>query len=78
VDTARWKVIECPYYKREVGNSIRCEGYEDGINLQLNFASQDRLREHRGSFCSSDCWRGCVIAQLAGEKYGDKRTDTAT
>ncbi len=64
------KYVVCPFYLRMTGNTVSCEGVEDGAETQINFPS----REKRLSYCRSYCcsvphYRDCRIASMLFDKY---------
>lgn len=65
------KKIECPYFKRALRNGITCEGFLPGTNTQINFMAYKDKKAYMDDFCTTPCWEGCTIAQLAAEKYGE-------
>ena len=70
-ELARKKIL-CPFYKRHRDISVTCESYMDHVNAQLNFTSPKKRKAYMDDFCFTDCWRGCPLAQLAGEKYEEE------
>ena len=67
---SEYKRVHCPYFKAKYGKAIVCEGPLLDVNSGLQFCRQGDKREYMDSFCYTDkCWRGCVIAQAAAEKY---------
>lgn len=61
--------IECPYYKDEERQKIRCEGVEKGTALHLAFSSPQQLKDYRQRHCRS-CWKDCLIAGMLNRKWG--------
>ena len=62
------KDIACPYYKCEAPQMIYCEGVEDNTVLHLAFATKKGKKAYVLSRCS-ECWKGCMIAQMLNRKY---------
>ena len=61
----------CPFYKHETSQVIYCEGIREGSVLHLAFASKTDAKDYKEDFCHTNCWRGCVIAQMLGD-YADE------
>ena len=59
---------KCPYYHSETGYVITCEGVTDGGYLKNGFINADEKRVYRNSFCTCDCWQGCIIAQMLNNR----------
>ena len=61
--------VECPFYKRDDKTKLVCEGVRTDVNIQQNFPRREDMEAYMRDFCLSGCWRGCMIAALAREKY---------
>ena len=47
---------------------IRCEGLTPEGKIFLEFKSPEERTEHYNNFCTSECWRGCPLAQMLEAK----------
>lgn len=65
------KSAQCPYYRKEDGLKVFCEGVEDGTAIQLSFDSGRHRRDYKDAFCCNGKWRDCRVAQMLGKKYED-------
>ena len=61
--------VQCPYYKNDEHQIIRCEGVEDGTALHLAFSTRTQLKEYKKGFCRR-CWGKCMIARMLNQKWG--------
>ena len=61
--------VQCPYYKNDEPQIIRCEGVEDGTALHLAFSTKTQLKAYKKDFCRS-CWCRCMIARMLNQKWG--------
>lgn len=61
--------VQCPYYKNDEHQIIRCEGVEDGTALHLAFSTRPQLKEYKKEFCRR-CWGKCMIAKMLNRKWG--------
>ena len=62
--------VKCPFYKRSNGRQIVCEGPLPGTNSGISFVDAKDRSAYLNDFCRTDgCWKGCVIAAAAAEKY---------
>lgn len=55
------KDVRCPYYKREEGVKISCEGVEDNTIIQLVHRSNKGRLEYQRFFCCEH-YNTCPIA----------------
>lgn len=60
---------ECPFYQRELGKAVVCEGLEPGSVVKLEFRRGDSLSRYKGRFCCSMNWESCPIAKILTAKY---------
>lgn len=61
--------VQCPYYKNDEPQIIRCEGVENGTALHLAFSTRTQHKEYKKQFCRS-CWGKCMIARMLNAKWG--------
>lgn len=63
--------IGCPFFKRQEGMRIICEGmFEGQYNTILFFKNAAAKNEHINDFCNgTQFFRGCPIAIAIQEKY---------
>ncbi len=62
---------KCPFYKRENGSTVFCEGTESGSALHLAFGCGKRKRRYCRAVCRGES-RECLIARAMLEfKYGE-------
>ena len=61
------KVI-CPFFKKEKGLEIICEGPCDGANVHLQFQKKKTKEEHMQELCEEK-YESCVIHKGLMEKY---------
>ena len=60
--------VQCPYYRDQDGQKLRCEGVGPGTVIHLAFASKQEMRDYRVEFCEG-CWKKCMIADALNRKY---------
>lgn len=63
--------VQCPFYKNDERQIIRCEGVENGTALHLAFSTRPQLKEYKKTFCRRS-WEGCLIAMMLNQKYNDE------
>lgn len=61
-------LVQCPYYRDEDRQLLRCEGVEDGCGLHLGFSGRYHLRNYKDRYCR-DRWTACLIAKMLNRKY---------
>lgn len=61
--------VQCPFYKSDEPQIIRCEGVEDCTALHLAFSTRTQLKEYKKKCCRTD-WGKCMIAQMLNRKWG--------
>ena len=61
--------VQCPYYKNDEPQIIRCEGVEDGTALHLAFSTSTQHKEYKKCFCRSG-WGKCMVARMLNQKWG--------
>ncbi len=64
-------LIQCPYYRDEAQQVMRCEGLEAGGCLHLGFPDRKKMRAYKLQYCRAQ-WPCCLIAQLLNDKYDYK------
>lgn len=60
--------VQCPFYKNDEPQIIRCEGVEDGTALHLAFANRTQHKEYKKLYCRRD-WCSCKIATMLNRKW---------
>lgn len=63
------ELVQCPYYKEDGHQKIRCEGIESGTALNLTFSTHAQHREYKRRFCRKG-WAACMIAKMLNRKWG--------
>lgn len=61
-------LAQCPYYREDGGQTVRCEGLCARSSLRLSFGNRYELRTHKEKYCHQD-WKGCPIAGMLNRKY---------
>lgn len=62
------KLAICPFYLRDTGKTVSCEGISSNSCLQYTFKTGDEKKEHKEKFCNSYDYRKC---EWAGRKERD-------
>lgn len=61
----------CPYYCRDHGKSITCEGLISGTLCTMRFASEQARRDWQATNCEMiNYYNCCPLAAALEEKYG--------
>ena len=61
----------CPFYVREDGREIVCEGACRGCETRLSFSSHGKKKRYCRAFCRGE-YGECLIARAMNEiKYGE-------
>lgn len=67
---------KCPYFKRERGNAVVCEGATDGSVLLLAFDDTERREAWQACRCEQlDYAQRCPIAAMLEKKYEGTNRD---
>ena len=66
------KYIKCPFYKRTEAVKIHCEGVEDSLSIHIVFPSPDVRKDYQHSYCCTDKYRRCLVAQMNEKKWEGK------
>lgn len=65
------KDVLCPYYKKDDGVKICCEGIEgESSTVQIVFASANARRDYQKLKCCRD-YGTCLIAKMNDRKWKD-------
>jgi hypothetical protein len=63
------KNVECPYYRKDDGLRLICEGItRDMETINLVFPDRESLLYYRRNKCSR-CWKECAIKKLIDKKW---------
>lgn len=62
--------VKCPYYKREQGQKICCEGVTEGSSIHLAFDANVHpgMKDYEKTFCKGD-YNKCPIAQMLNRRH---------
>jgi len=60
--------VMCPFYRREEGRTIRCDGITDDSWVTLTFRSKRRKHQQMEIFCCRD-YRKCELFRAAVERF---------
>ena len=60
---------QCPFYRREDGLVLVCEGVTPESSLGLRFAQKQQKRAHKAVFCICANWKNCPVAQMLNRMY---------
>lgn len=63
------KLVECPFYRKNVEKGVRCEGLKGSSSLQVNFISRKQRQEFMDKCCCSMDWEKCPLAKILYAKY---------
>lgn len=61
----------CPFYHKEDGQKLYCEGVVDGTSIHLAFGSARVCREYKGEFCRAH-YKECRIARMLYQKWEEE------
>lgn len=62
----------CPFYIREAGLSITCEGIEGCSNVMMRFSGTKQKLSWQTSVCETFTYMRCPIAAIANKKYEEE------
>lgn len=60
--------VVCPFYIKEDGRSITCEGITDKCNISLHFRSPRLKKQHHDIFCAHS-YACCEVCRMLLQKY---------
>lgn len=64
------KYAKCPFYGKEAPLKVYCEGYCEGNNIQLSFATKELMKEHKNRYCNDiHGYRKCPLYHVVMKKY---------
>lgn len=66
----------CPFWRRDSGNSIECEGILDGTTLTLT-GSETEIKQQEKLFCC-DNYENCELYTAIAQKYPGLAIDKTT
>ena len=62
---------KCPFYKKESGSVVFCEGTERCNAIHVAFSARALKKKYASAFCRGE-FSECLIARALGEiKYGE-------
>lgn len=64
------KYVKCPFYLRQDGTKIYCDGFEEGTYIHLSFKTTALMNFYKSRNCHSisGC-KKCPIYTLAAKRY---------
>lgn len=64
------KEAVCPFYHKEEGNKIHCEGFCKTCNLQTTFSRRELLYVHKQIHCNSfEGYPKCPLYEIINKQY---------
>lgn len=64
------KGIVCPFYTKENGSKIHCEGFSHSTSIQTSFNSNDLLITHKCRYCRNIArYTTCPLYPIIEKKY---------
>ena len=64
--------IKCPFYLREQGNLITCEGFIKGTCMITKFGSPQEKKAHLKQSCFHETGGSCFMAAGLFRKYAEE------
>lgn len=61
--------VKCPFFLKETGKQIRCEGYLEGTCMTTSFPFRSDLIHYVNENCSHMDGGSCIMAKNLYEKY---------
>ena len=62
---------ECPFYKKDGGLEIRCEGIDETSRLLQQFRTKTDKANYMSSYCCTQFYCACRIYTMLDEKYDE-------
>lgn len=71
--STNWRTVYtlCPFYKKETGDRIVCEGVPDQTVTSLNFTSANAKNEFKTIYCEAN-YKACPYARILYDKWDSK------
>lgn len=64
------KEVVCPFYHKEDGARIFCEGFCKSCNLQISFRRRDQLITHKDTHCNNfKGYKKCPLYPIINKQY---------
>lgn len=68
------KFAKCPFYREEGNNFIRCEGYQEGMDITVRFSDPEEYHLYRGGLCRSlRHFFECPMAQMLTREFEENQ-----
>jgi hypothetical protein len=65
------KYVLCPYYRKEEGVKICCEGVEDGTSIHMVFPSSRRRKDYQVDKCC-DNYKKCLVFAMIDHMWEER------
>lgn len=65
------KYVLCPYYRKEDGVKICCEGIDDDGTIHVVFASLQKRKDYQTEKCCKNFSR-CIVAAMLDRKWEER------
>ncbi|MBP3555766.1 MAG: hypothetical protein J6K63_09000 [Clostridia bacterium] len=64
------KYVACPFYFKQEGRKIYCDGFEQGVRIHLSFGNKILMNKHKSQYCHSvkGCEK-CPIYPVIEKRY---------
>lgn len=65
--------VVCPFYHKDDGLKVRCEGFCNAVTIQLSFTSLEQKQVHKHTHCMEfDGYPKCPIYPVINKQYMDE------
>lgn len=68
------KYVACPFYFKQEGRKLYCDGFRKGVHIHLSFSTTSLLDIHKTRHCNSiaGC-KKCPIYPLINKQYEEEK-----
>ena len=68
------KYVACPFYFKQEGRKLYCDGFAKGVYIHLSFKTNTVLERHKARHCHSigGC-KKCPIYPLIEKRYEEEK-----
>lgn len=68
------KYVACPFYFKQEGRKLYCDGFEQGVRIHLSFGTNSLMNRHKARYCHSivGC-KKCPIYPIINKRYEEDK-----
>ena len=68
------KYVVCPFFFKQEGGKLYCDGFKEGVYIHLSFRSNSLLNSHKAQHCHNiSGYKKCPIYPLIEKRYEEDK-----